>query len=235
VISTLAGDGNYGYSGDGGPATAAKLSFPTGIAVNQHGDIVFSDTSNNRIRLISSSSGIISTVAGNGEQGYFQINTAADSTANPGGERSWFGLLEAYAGNEGLRELGTPLAALASGTEKITDRASLLLFYRDSLHAAISAWREESITDPQARLLDAFVSRGMLSNNLATLPAPLKSLVETYRKLEHEIRKPARAPGVMEGEPWDKVVHEAKVLIDFIQSNHRNNKKVRLVIIFFND
>jgi len=41
--------------------------------------------------------------------------------------------------------------------------------------------------------------------------------------------------GSMEGEPWDKVVHEAKVLIDFIQSNHRNNKKVRLVIIFFND
>ena len=140
----------------------------------------------------------------NGEQGYFQINTAADSTANTGGERSWFGLLEAYAGNEGMRELGTPLAALASGTEKITDRASLLLFYRDSLHAAISAWRDETTTDPQARLLDAFVSRGMLSNNIATLPAPLKSLVETYRKREHEIRKPARAPGVMEGEPWDQ-------------------------------
>lgn len=140
----------------------------------------------------------------NGEQGYFQINTAADSTANTGGERSWFGLLEAYAGNEGMRELGTPLAALAGGAEKITDRASLLLFYRDSLHAAISAWRDETITDPQARLLDAFVSRGMLSNNLATLPTPLKSMVETYRKLEHEIRKPARAPGVMEGEPWDQ-------------------------------
>jgi len=140
----------------------------------------------------------------NGEQGYFQINTAADSTAIPGGERSWFGLLEAYAGNEGMREIGTPLAALASGTEKITDRSSLLLFYRNSLHAAISAWRDESITDPQAQLLQAFVSRGMLSNNIATLPAPLKSLMETYRNLEHEIRKPTRAPGVMEGEPWEQ-------------------------------
>jgi hypothetical protein len=38
----------------------------------------------------------------------------------------------------------------------------------------------------------------------------------------------------MNGEPWDTVVHQAKVLIDFIQSNHKNNKKVRLVIIFFN-
>ena len=39
----------------------------------------------------------------------------------------------------------------------------------------------------------------------------------------------------MEGEPWDKVVHQAKILIDFIKTNHKNEKKVRLVIIFFND
>lgn len=38
----------------------------------------------------------------------------------------------------------------------------------------------------------------------------------------------------MSGEPWNKVVHQAKILIDFIKTNHKNIKKVRLIILFFN-
>ena len=139
----------------------------------------------------------------NGETGYFQVTTAADSTANPGAGRSWFGLLEAYAGNDGMREPGSSIL-LSADSGSITDRDSLLLCYRDSLRAAISAWLEGTMTDPQARLLDAFVGRGFLANAVAPLPADLKSLVDNYRKLEGEIRIPARAPGVMEGEPWDQ-------------------------------
>ncbi len=138
-----------------------------------------------------------------GEKGYFQLNTAADSTVNPGPERSWFGVLEAYAGNDGMRELGTPVVALPD-SGKIADRASLLLFYRESLRAAVAAWQSDTMSDAQARLLDAFVSRGLLANDTAALPADLKALVETYRKLESEIRIPRRAPGVMEGEVWDQ-------------------------------
>jgi len=139
----------------------------------------------------------------NGEKGYFQINTAADSTVNPGPERSWFGVLEAYAGNDGMRELGTPVVALPDFGE-IADRTSLLLFYREALRAAVSAWQSDQMTDAQAQLLNAFVSRGFLSNDTAALPADLTTLVETYRKLEGEIRIPQRAPGVMEGEVWDQ-------------------------------
>ena len=72
-ISTVAGDGTRGYSGDGGPATSAQLDIEfnalydplPGIAVDRAGNVYFADTHNNRIRKISSS-GIITTVAGNG-------------------------------------------------------------------------------------------------------------------------------------------------------------------------
>lgn len=139
----------------------------------------------------------------NGEKGFFQINTAADNPVNAGDGRSWFGVLEAYAGNEGMLELGTPLVALP-GTDKITDRASLLAFYRESLQSAITAWKAGKMTDPQAQLLNAFASQGFLANKTAALPDNLKALVENYRKLEGEIRIPKRAPGVIEGEVWDQ-------------------------------
>ena len=50
VITTVAGNGTAGYSGDGGQATAAELNKPTGIAVDAAGDIFIADSSNNVIR-----------------------------------------------------------------------------------------------------------------------------------------------------------------------------------------
>ncbi len=68
VITTVAGNGTAGYSGDGGQATAAELNKPTGIAVDAGGDIFIADSLNNVIREVSG--GVISTVAGNGTAGY---------------------------------------------------------------------------------------------------------------------------------------------------------------------
>ncbi len=65
VITTVAGDGTYGYSGDGGAATGAELGYPSGVAVDSAGNLYIADTNNNRIREVSSG-GIITTVAGNG-------------------------------------------------------------------------------------------------------------------------------------------------------------------------
>ena len=50
IITTVAGNGTYGFSGDGGPATTAMLSNPIGIYVNQLGEIFFADSGNNRVR-----------------------------------------------------------------------------------------------------------------------------------------------------------------------------------------
>jgi sugar lactone lactonase YvrE len=63
TISTVAGTGNSGYSGDGGPASSATLSFPAGVAVDSSGNLFISDTGNNVVRKVDLS-GIITTVVG---------------------------------------------------------------------------------------------------------------------------------------------------------------------------
>ena len=65
-ITTVAGTGTRGYSGDGGPATSAQLSGPGDVAVDGAGNIYFADGPNHRIRRISADTGIITTIAGNG-------------------------------------------------------------------------------------------------------------------------------------------------------------------------
>ncbi len=66
IISTVAGNGIAGYGGDGSAATLANLNFPMGVTVDGFGNIYIADFSNQRIRKITTSTGIISTVAGNG-------------------------------------------------------------------------------------------------------------------------------------------------------------------------
>ena len=69
VISTFAGTGLAGFTGDGGLATSARISSPVGVTVDAAGNIIFADAGNNRVRKINTA-GIISTIAGNGTQGY---------------------------------------------------------------------------------------------------------------------------------------------------------------------
>ena len=69
TISTVAGDGTEGFSGDGGPATDAELNYPDGIAIDSAGDLFIADTDNRRIREVTESNGDINTIAGNGTQG----------------------------------------------------------------------------------------------------------------------------------------------------------------------
>jgi hypothetical protein len=69
VITTVAGNGANSFSGDGGQATNASLSFPYGVGADSFGNLFISDLGNNRIRKVSAS-GIITTVAGNGSAGF---------------------------------------------------------------------------------------------------------------------------------------------------------------------
>ena len=72
TISTVAGNGNAGFSGDGGPATSASLSGPSsaphGLALDAAGNLYLADGGNSRVRKVSA--GTITTVAGNGQQGF---------------------------------------------------------------------------------------------------------------------------------------------------------------------
>jgi sugar lactone lactonase YvrE len=68
IITTVAGNGTQGYSGDGGPATSAELNSSLGVAVDAAGNLYIAEWGNNRIRKVDTK-GIITTVAGNGTQG----------------------------------------------------------------------------------------------------------------------------------------------------------------------
>ena len=69
IITTIAGTGEEGYGGDEGPAAEAKLNWPTGVAVDDAGNVYVADRNNERVRRVDPE-GIITTFAGTGEWGY---------------------------------------------------------------------------------------------------------------------------------------------------------------------
>lgn len=78
IISTIAGTGQFGFFGDGGPATAAEITTPSALALDNIGNLYIVDDGNYRIRMVDSK-GIISTIAGNGTNGYAGDGKAATS------------------------------------------------------------------------------------------------------------------------------------------------------------
>jgi hypothetical protein len=84
TINTVAGNGRQDYSGDSGLATAAAVNSPSGVAVDSSFNIYIADTDNQRVRMVTYSTGIISTIAGTGVKGYNGDGTAtATELARP--------------------------------------------------------------------------------------------------------------------------------------------------------
>jgi len=69
-ITTMAGSGKTGFSGNGGPAIEASFNVPFDVVVDHNGNIFIADTGNHRIRRVSAKTGIITTVVGNGKDGF---------------------------------------------------------------------------------------------------------------------------------------------------------------------
>jgi uncharacterized repeat protein (TIGR01451 family) len=122
VISTSAGDGVAGFSGDGAQATSAELNAPAAVAPMSDGGFLVADTANNRIREVFAN-GTITTVAGNGIAGFSgdgglatsaELNAPTGVAPTPGG-----GFLIADQGNERIREvtaLGVISTVAGNGT-----------------------------------------------------------------------------------------------------------------------
>ncbi len=84
IITTVAGNGSKGFSGDGGPATEAAMDEPYGLVIDQNGNLYFVDRLNRRVRRVDAGTGEIATVAGNGRAEY----------SGDGGPGSLAGLVE---------------------------------------------------------------------------------------------------------------------------------------------
>jgi sugar lactone lactonase YvrE len=81
IITTVAGTGTQGFTGDNALATAAQLNLPTALALDTAGNLYLADTGNHRIRKIAASTGIITTIAGTGTQGFSGDNASATAAA----------------------------------------------------------------------------------------------------------------------------------------------------------
>jgi hypothetical protein len=79
IITTLAGTGSGSYSGDNGPASSANVYKPSGVAVDILGNVYIGDCFNNRVRKVTVSTGIITTIAGTGTASYSGDNGPATS------------------------------------------------------------------------------------------------------------------------------------------------------------
>ncbi len=108
TISTVAGNGTFGFAGDGGAATSAQLNFPVGVAASADGGFLIADANNSRVRRVSPA-GTISTVAGNGNFGFAGDGGAAASAQlrSPSGVAATTdgGFLIADAGNSRVRRV----------------------------------------------------------------------------------------------------------------------------------
>jgi streptogramin lyase len=104
TISTVAGTGQKGFSGDGGPATKATFSSPHSIALDGEDNLYIADIGNHRIRKVDARTGIVTTIAGNGERQQPVDGQAAAGKPMAGpralvveGKTLWIALREGHA------------------------------------------------------------------------------------------------------------------------------------------
>lgn len=129
-ITTVAGTGFAGYSGDGDAATSAQLNRPTAVAIDHSGNLYILDSNNNRIRKVDAKTGVITTYAGNGTAGYSGDGGAATDAALYTAGSSFCGIALDGAGNLYLSDSGNArVRVIASSTGIITTVAGSGAFW----------------------------------------------------------------------------------------------------------
>ena len=127
TITTIAGNGTAGYSGDDGPATSATLHTPYGLNIDSSGNLYIADSANNVVRMVSTA-GIISTIAGNGTPGYSGDNGAAISATldNPQGVTvdNQGNVYISDQGNNRVREVSTPTGSVLFPTTPVNSTST---------------------------------------------------------------------------------------------------------------
>ncbi len=169
-ITTVAGNGTQGFSGDSGVATAAALDTPSGLAISTAGLLYIADTHNHRVRVVNTS-GIISTVAGTGNPGYSGDNAAATLAQldSPRGLAitSAGALLIADANNQRLRSIdpsGTITTVAGGRTQGLTADATpaLAATLNTPRSVALSSFGYAVLSDADSHTLRILAADGNL-------------------------------------------------------------------------
>lgn len=140
-----------------------------------------------------------------GDSIYLELTNANDgaSLTKAGLNRSWFGITDAIVQSKNLPQPADEIAERLSPLN--LQAATAQEAYQQAIEASLSAWRNNSATNEQARFLDDCVQTGILPNSSQTLPS-IANLVKQYRALEAEIDYPTRTPGVFDGEPLNQAL-----------------------------
>ena len=111
-VTTLAGIGEAGFTGDGGPAGEARLNRPQGIAIDDAGNVYIGDTGNRRIRRVDAATGVITTIAGSGEFGF-------DGDGGPGASAVFGEIVALTMGPRGGLYIADGLDGQARGNNRV--------------------------------------------------------------------------------------------------------------------
>jgi sugar lactone lactonase YvrE len=210
IITTVAGDGTIGYKGDGGPATSAGLYYPYGVAVDASGNIYIADNHNHRIRLVTKSTGIITTVAGNGTAGYrgdggpatsaglyYPQGIAVDASGNiyiPDYYANRIrlvtrstGIITAVAGDGAFGYKGDGGQATSAS---LTTPSSIAVDASGNMYIADTGNNRIRLVTPKASTASLAPSSSPLSSPLSAAPTAL------IRDLNTPSRRPTSAPSV---------------------------------------
>ena len=199
-ISTVAGDGTAGYSGDGGAATSAELDGDTGVAVDASGNIYIADWYNQRIRTVTASTGIITTMAGDGVCGqtYYGV-CIAGTYSGDGGMATSAGLDFPYgvavdardnvyiadSDNNRIRAVGAPSISSLSpisgavgssvtitGTNFGASKGTSTVAFNGTTATSITSWSNTSIV--------AVVPTGATTGNVVVTVSGVASNASTF-------------------------------------------------------
>ncbi len=175
IITTVAGTGVGGFSGDGGPATQARLNFPYGVAVDAQGNLFIADQSNHRVRKVNTA-GIITTIAGDGTRSFSgddgpatqaRLNLPRAVAVAPDGR-----LFIADFGNSRIRGVSPDgiitTVAVDNGLQGISEPTDVKLDGEGNLFIASSRNRLVLRLNPDGRLM---VAAGGGNNGADGIPA----------------------------------------------------------------
>ena len=204
-IRTLAGTGTAGYNGDNINATKARLNYPVDLAVDRSGDIYIADDSNNRIRKLTVSTGILTTVAGTGLTTYngddIDATTAAINTPEGVGVDGLGNIYIADTANHRLRKVtvstgkittvagtgtpGTGKDGILATTSNLFRPASVAVDVEGNIYIADSANHRIRKVSASTGLISTVAGTGTRSYNgdnidatTAQLSAPLAVAVD---------------------------------------------------------